>query len=80
MIKILGICASPRRGGNTEVLLDTALSGAASAGVAYSFASNTSVILGYDHYNANATTYGNMLGSTGPVSGSVTVQLDIDFK
>lgn len=32
MTKILGICGSPRRGGNTEVLLDQALSGAASAG------------------------------------------------
>ena len=32
MIRILGICASPRRGGNTEILLDAALSGAASAG------------------------------------------------
>ena len=32
MTKILGICASPRRGGNTEILLDAALSGAASAG------------------------------------------------
>ena len=32
MIRILGISASPRRGGNTEILLDAALSGAASAG------------------------------------------------
>lgn len=32
MIKILGISASPRRGGNSEVLLDAALSGAKSAG------------------------------------------------
>ena len=32
MIRILGISASPRRGGNTEVLLDAALSGAAGAG------------------------------------------------
>ncbi len=32
MTKILGICGSPRRGGNTEILLDQALSGAACAG------------------------------------------------
>ena len=32
MIRILGICASPRRSGNTEILLDRALSGAVSAG------------------------------------------------
>ena len=32
MIKVLGICGSPRRGGNTEMLLDAALSGAVSAG------------------------------------------------
>ena len=32
MTRILGISASPRRGGNTEVLLDQALSGAAGAG------------------------------------------------
>ena len=32
MTKVLGISASPRRGGNAEVLLDAALSGAAGAG------------------------------------------------
>ena len=31
-VKVLGICGSPRRGGNTEVLLDKALEGAASSG------------------------------------------------
>lgn len=32
MIKILGICGSPRRGGNAEILLDHALKGAAHSG------------------------------------------------
>lgn len=32
MLKVLGLAGSPRRGGNTEVLLDRALAGAASAG------------------------------------------------
>ena len=32
MTKVRGICGSPRRGGNTEILLDQALSGAACAG------------------------------------------------
>jgi multimeric flavodoxin WrbA len=31
-MKVLGICGSPRRGGNTELLLDRALEGATSAG------------------------------------------------
>lgn len=31
-MKVLGICGSPRRGGNTEVLLDRALEGAVSRG------------------------------------------------
>ena len=31
-MKVLGICGSPRRGGNTEILLDKALGGAASGG------------------------------------------------
>jgi len=31
-MKILGICGSPRRGGNTELLLDRALSGARGSG------------------------------------------------
>ena len=31
-MKVLGISASPRRGGNSETLLDQALSGAASKG------------------------------------------------
>ncbi len=34
MIKVLGLAGSPRRGGNTETLLDTFLSGAAEAGAA----------------------------------------------
>ena len=33
-MKVLGISASPRRGGNTEILLDRALEGAASRGAA----------------------------------------------
>lgn len=32
MIRVLGLAGSPRRGGNTETLLDTFLSGAAAAG------------------------------------------------
>lgn len=32
MIKVLGLAGSPRRGGNTETLLDTFLEGAAAAG------------------------------------------------
>jgi multimeric flavodoxin WrbA len=31
-MKILGISASPRRGGNSEILLDKALKGASSMG------------------------------------------------
>jgi multimeric flavodoxin WrbA len=31
-VKVLGICGSPRRGGNTETLLDKALEGASSGG------------------------------------------------
>ncbi|HSJ54850.1 MAG TPA: NAD(P)H-dependent oxidoreductase, partial [Anaerolineae bacterium] len=34
MTRVLGLAGSPRRGGNTETLLDTFLSGAADAGAA----------------------------------------------
>ena len=34
MIKVLGIAASPRRGGNSDILLDEVLKGAAEAALA----------------------------------------------